>query len=185
MIDEEPKSFWDRTFDEGLTAKYSCFGCFGIAVILFFVGALMIDRRVGNNAGDVAPSVVADQQHNARPNAAATLPTKGDTTSGGDPTTAKIAGEMIIGALLKDGESAKFKNEFVSQIDGGNFMLCGLVNSKNSFGAYTGFKRFIASPNPQAPSFVEGEESGLGAGVDKHFDEAYRYACSNPVEHFG
>lgn len=36
---------------------------------------------------------------------------------------------------LKDPDSAKFRNQSSS---------CGEVNAKNSFGAYTGFKRFIS-----------------------------------------
>ena len=38
-------------------------------------------------------------------------------------------------AVLKDPSSATFRNQK---------KLCGEVNSKNSFGAYTGFQRFIA-----------------------------------------
>lgn len=44
---------------------------------------------------------------------------------------------IALQAYLKDPVSAEVKNHK------GN---CGEVNSKNSFGGYTGFKRFIASP---------------------------------------
>ena len=60
-------------------------------------------------------------------------------------------------------------------------MLCGRVNSKNSFGGFTGFKRFIASPNPDAPAVIDGETSGLSSS---DFAQAYSAACSNVVERF-
>lgn len=96
----------------------------------------------------------------------------------------KTSAEMNLKALLKDAESVKYRDVFLSRIDGGNLMLCGRVNSKNSFGGYTGFKRFIASPNPDAPTLVEGEASGMGAAVDAAFPQAYAEVCSNPVERF-
>lgn len=37
---------------------------------------------------------------------------------------------------LKDGDSAKFRNQY---------KMCGEVNAKNSFGAYTGFTKFIVT----------------------------------------
>ncbi|MBD1224936.1 hypothetical protein IC789_09150 [Acinetobacter seifertii] len=44
--------------------------------------------------------------------------------------------QQLVRNALKDGDSAKFRNQWE---------LCGEVNAKNSFGAYTGFQRFIAS----------------------------------------
>lgn len=67
---------------------------------------------------------------------------------------ARVGGELRLKTDLKDGDSARFSDEFVSRLSGGNLMLCGEVNSKNGFGAYTGFKRFIASPNPEVARFV-------------------------------
>lgn len=42
----------------------------------------------------------------------------------------------FVSSHLKDPSSAQFRNQIG---------FCGEVNSKNSFGAYTGFKRFIAT----------------------------------------
>lgn len=53
----------------------------------------------------------------------------------------KIAGEKYVKLKLKDPESAQFQNQFIG-IGGGP---CGEVNSKNSFGGYTGFKRYISA----------------------------------------
>lgn len=47
----------------------------------------------------------------------------------------RVAREFVQ-ANLKDPKSAEFRNQK---------SLCGEVNAKNSFGAYTGFKRFIAA----------------------------------------
>lgn len=99
-------------------------------------------------------------------------------------TDAKIMAEANLKALLKDADGAIYRDVFLSQIDGGNLMLCGKVNSKNSLGGFTGFKRFIASPNPDAPTLVEGEPSGLGVDVDQSFPQAYAAACSIVVERF-
>lgn len=96
----------------------------------------------------------------------------------------KVEGESNLKRGLKDGDSATFRDEFVSELEGGAQMLCGEVNSKNSFGGYTGFKRFIASPNPEAPNMVEGEEMS-GMDIDaKTFRTAYKFACSNRVKTF-
>lgn len=43
---------------------------------------------------------------------------------------------------LKDGDSAKFEGVFVHRYQGAP-LVCGKVNSKNSFGGFTGFQRFI------------------------------------------
>lgn len=49
----------------------------------------------------------------------------------------EVDAEIALKNFLKDPESAQIRNQSG---------MCGEVNSKNSFGGYTGFKRFIASP---------------------------------------
>lgn len=44
-------------------------------------------------------------------------------------------------ARLRDGDSAKFRNQFV----GPKGAPCGEVNARNAFGGYTGYIRFVAS----------------------------------------
>ena len=61
---------------------------------------------------------------------------------------------------LKDPDSAEIRNH------NGN---CGEVNSKNSFGGYSGFKRFIASPAIVA---IEGENMD-----SDEFQKAWDQAC--------
>jgi len=45
---------------------------------------------------------------------------------------------------LKDPDSANFKNVFFSTFEG-KPIACGQVNSKNAFGGYGGYQRFIAA----------------------------------------
>lgn len=45
-----------------------------------------------------------------------------------------LQAQSIVRDNLKDGDSAKFRNQWE---------LCGEVNAKNSFGAYTGYQRYI------------------------------------------
>jgi hypothetical protein len=59
-------------------------------------------------------------------------------------------------ASLKDSESARFRNERIAK----SGALCGEVNSKNSFGGYVGFKRFILAG--QGASYLE-DVGALGA----------------------
>lgn len=56
--------------------------------------------------------------------------------------------------ILKDPESAKFRNVYFNQGADNIPMTCGEVNSKNSFGGYGGFQRFISGGKPEL-SFLE------------------------------
>lgn len=68
----------------------------------------------------------------------------------------------FVTASLKDPDSAQFRNQ-----KGG----CGEVNAKNSFGGYSGFKRFIASGKDMV--FMEGDPA-LAPGA---FQEAWNKVC--------
>ena len=58
-------------------------------------------------------------------------------------------------AQMKDPASVQFRN-VRGYNKGGMALLCGEVNAKNSFGAYTGFRRFIAGSKELV--IVEGVE---------------------------
>jgi hypothetical protein len=49
----------------------------------------------------------------------------------------------VLKRSLKDVDSAKFRDVFLSKDPKGIIWVCGEVNSKNSYGAYAGFERFI------------------------------------------
>ena len=65
--------------------------------------------------------------------------------------------KSTIKSTLKDPESAKFKNMRVSIIN--PKVVCGEVNSKNSFGGYTGFQKFVSVG--EAVLFVDGSDSDV------------------------
>lgn len=52
------------------------------------------------------------------------------------------AGKAAVTASLFDPKAAEFRNITVSEVD--SKVLCGEVNGKNRFGAYTGFTYFVA-----------------------------------------
>ncbi len=54
-------------------------------------------------------------------------------------------GKDSVRSKLKDGSSAEFRNVFFN--NNGTPVSCGEVNSKNSFGAYSGYQRFISAGN--------------------------------------
>lgn len=70
------------------------------------------------------------------------------TSSKVDVDVAKA--EEKVKALLKDPQSAQFQNQK------GN---CGEVNSKNSFGGYVGFARYVYYPNKDIV-FIESDAKG-------------------------
>ncbi|MGN6123959.1 MAG: hypothetical protein ACTHOJ_13490 [Sphingomonas oligoaromativorans] len=142
---------------------------------------------------------------NANENAAqrATLDTQGDalaaeadriaTDKPADPSPsastatldAYTAAKMNLEAALKDPESAKYRNLFVSRLSGGGMALCGEVNSKNGFGGYTGFKGFVVLPGDGAPAIIEDEASGMGAEIDAElYPQAKQRFCANPIDRF-
>lgn len=63
---------------------------------------------------------------------------------------------------LKDADSAKFRN-----MNG----MCGEVNSKNSFGAYIGYKRFIGTPDL---TIIDGENPQVDQAT---FNEVWKKMC--------
>jgi hypothetical protein len=95
------------------------------------------------------------------------------------------AAKMNLKAKVKDGESIRYQNLFVSNSGGSLWALCGSINSKNSFGAYTGFKPFVAFADPDAPTVIEGETTGLGADMDRQlYGAANKEFCSKVVARF-
>lgn len=58
-----------------------------------------------------------------------------------------LAAKVGITKKLKDPNSAMFRSLMVHRGDAptsGNYFVCGEINSKNSYGGYTGFKPFVA-----------------------------------------
>ena len=72
----------------------------------------------------------------------------------------EVESEMTLRKFLKDSDSAEIRNQNE---------YCGEVNSKNAFGGYTGFKRYIASPTLVA---IEGENMS-----SSEFQSAWNKVC--------
>ncbi len=53
----------------------------------------------------------------------------------------QIVGEKYVKKMLKDPGVAQFRHQFI----GSGGAPCGEVNAKNSFGAYTGFTRYVVA----------------------------------------
>ncbi|WNJ77742.1 hypothetical protein RJE46_13980 [Cedecea neteri] len=54
-------------------------------------------------------------------------------------TSKSLSARAYVEKIMKDPDSAKFSGEYVS----GKGSVCGYVNGKNSFGAYTGNKKYV------------------------------------------
>jgi len=65
----------------------------------------------------------------------------------------KMRGPILM--QLKDPGSAQFANEFISP----SKALCGQVNAKNGFGAYTGFEPFIITSGGELIFHLRGKPS--------------------------
>ncbi|MFG0419745.1 hypothetical protein [Pseudomonas sp. SWI36] len=78
----------------------------------------------------------------------------GTAASKADLTALKSAMED----KLKDAESSKFKDVRIAK-DG---TTCGLVNAKNSYGAYSGFEPFIAMKLSTGKFFVLSIDEAAG-----------------------
>lgn len=77
--------------------------------------------------------------------------------------------EKMIKDRLKDPDSAEFRNFNL----GANGHPCGEVNSKNGFGGYTGFKRYMIASEDIIS--IEGE-----AGIsDSDFNSLWQQFCNN------
>lgn len=73
-------------------------------------------------------------------------------------------GKQAVRSRLKDPDSATFQNVFFNRGADGLPVACGEVNSKNAFGAYAGFERFVyagSAANTYLASDVEGGEAGF------------------------
>ncbi|GGK53033.1 Sporulation related domain-containing protein [Pseudomonas koreensis] len=90
-------------------------------------------------------------------------------------------GKDMVASALKDPDSAKFQGVFMveNQAIGDTHygLLCGEVNSRNSFGGYTGFRRFVANFNYSKQGIFEVGYVTLEEGVNAKIN-------SNGVSYF-
>lgn len=77
-------------------------------------------------------------------------------------------GKDAVRAKLKDPGSAQFKDVFFFRGKDNIPITCGQVNSKNSFGGYTGYQHFVSGASPEL-TFLESEV--------KDFTKAWNRFC--------
>lgn len=76
----------------------------------------------------------------------------------GKPITLSSADEnavkQLIGLRLRDETSARYRNLAAAEMPDGTYVVCGFVNGKNQFGAYTGYTPFYSNYRPDAKTFT-------------------------------
>lgn len=113
--------------------------------------------------------------------------------TGGCGVGAEAAGKRIVAEMLKDPGSAQFRNvktyasvkDQAAGRDSVRNRVCGEVNGKNSFGAFSGFQRFYVdldtktahlAPEPSSHASPAEQQAEGYAGVV--FDVEYSAGCS-------
>lgn len=57
---------------------------------------------------------------------------------------ARVQAQNSVKSLLRDGDSAEFRNLRVMKSESGGRYVCGEVNSRNAFGGYAGYQQFVS-----------------------------------------
>lgn len=97
---------------------------------------------------------------------------------------AQVLAQSEIKSLLKDPSSAEFKSLTVNRIEqkdnhASMVHVCGLVNAKNSFGAFTGFSNFVVSYlDSPSPEVLHREVGPPGTGFNTHSEYWLRYCTA-------
>lgn len=109
------------------------------------------------------------------------------TSEAAPPHYATIeAGKDLAAYSLRDPASADYREVFVQLEPVRDFdwvqghVVCGQINGKNAYGAYAGFRRFVAVPLTRR---VEHEPDDAGPGKQLAFEMLWRTACLGaPIE---
>ncbi|TQL83105.1 hypothetical protein [Delftia sp. HK171] len=83
------------------------------------------------------------------------------------------AGKRSVIAVLKDGESARFRNVHLKPYLQGA-VVCGEVNAKNSYGGYVGFTRFAAGISGAMLEDTSSRRSDINSASNAGIDVACR-----------
>ena len=67
-----------------------------------------------------------------------------------------VAAEQAVEGELKDADAAQFRDVRANYTEEFGVVACGRVNSKNSLGGYTGFKRFVSNGKS---AIIEGRDN--------------------------
>ncbi|MPR64698.1 hypothetical protein D7027_23365 [Ochrobactrum intermedium] len=88
----------------------------------------------------------------------AQFPDPADQVPSGKPialtSTDENAVKELIELRLRDETSARFRNFAAAELPDGTYAVCGFVNGKNQFGAYTGYTLFYSNYRPDTKTFI-------------------------------
>lgn len=93
----------------------------------------------------------------------------------------KVAHKHIVQSL-KDPDSAKFRDEYLIEFKGENsYVVCGNINAKNSYGAYSGYVRYhaLVSEGKVAYGDIYSENGVMGG---EYFYKSHENTCIKPME---
>lgn len=83
----------------------------------------------------------------------------------GDDTIDK--GRAAAASRLKDPGSAQFRGDYINLIGS----VCGEINGKNGFGAYTGFQRYMSSKGDKGGFTAIFDSDGASSLIDISCDK--------------
>ena len=124
-----------------------------VVVVLAWVGSKMVPR-----SGPTSAVVPSAQEAKAppppeKPLSATEKKAQQEKWFGAETI---IAAQRAVRASLKDPDSAQFKDVYANYTEEFQVVACGRVNSKNSLGGYTGFKRFVSNGKS---AIIEGRDN--------------------------
>lgn len=122
-------------------------------VVLAWVGSKMVPQSEPTSAA--APSAQAAKAPSPpeSPLSAAEKKAQQEKWFGAETI---VAAQRAVRASLKDPDSAQFKDVYANYTEEFQVVACGRVNSKNSLGGYTGFKRFVSNGKS---AIIEGRDN--------------------------
>lgn len=124
-----------------------------VAVVLAWVGSKMVPR-----SGPTSAVVPSAQEAKAppppeKPLSATEKKAQQEKWFGAETI---VAAQRAVRASLKDPDSAQFKDVYANYTEEFQVVACGQINSKNSLGGYTGFKRFVSNGRT---AIIEGRDN--------------------------
>lgn len=145
---------------------------YGIAAAVLFAGIAItapadsIENEAPARPGE-APPAAAPGEESPQAEAEAAVPAGPERLSSSREFVWIRANQRLIKGRLKDPDSARFGEDYVSYKIGAP-VVCGTVNSRNSFGGYAGAERYIGG-GETIGTFLESEASD--------FDDLWRQVC--------
>lgn len=134
--------------------------------------AMLIAAACAALTGCATGMSVFDQLRSSSYATAANVASAGQSylRQGGSRDGLEVEAKKSVANMLKDPGAAQFRGVVARRYLSGT-VVCGEVNGKNSYGAYIGYRRFLASVNlgvleeikPKMPQLAEAANAGIDA----------------------